>query len=51
VGDAAALADAIADLAASPPSPSAIAALSRAYSLEAAVAGIRSAAERVAAPA
>jgi glycosyltransferase involved in cell wall biosynthesis len=48
VGDADALADAIGDLAASPPAPFAIAALSRAYSLEAAVAGIRSAAERIA---
>jgi glycosyltransferase involved in cell wall biosynthesis len=44
-----ALADAIGDLVASPPSPSAIAALSRAYGLEAAVAGIRCAADRIAA--
>ena len=48
-GNPEALADAIGDLAASPPSPSAIAALSRAYSLEAAVAGIRLAADRIAA--
>ena len=49
VGDAVALADAISDLVASPPSHAAIAALSQAYSLEAAVAGIRSAAESIAA--
>jgi glycosyltransferase involved in cell wall biosynthesis len=48
VGDPEALTDAIIGLAASPPSPSAIAALSRAYSLEAAVAGIRCAADRIA---
>ena len=49
VGDTAALADAIGALAASRPCPSAIATLSRTYSLEAAVAGIRCAAERIAA--
>jgi len=49
-GDPEALADAIGDLAASPPSPSAIAALSQGYSLEAAVTGIRGAADRIAAP-
>lgn len=47
-GDPAALADAIGDLAAAPPPPSAIAALSSAYSLEAAAAGIRYAADRIA---
>jgi glycosyltransferase involved in cell wall biosynthesis len=47
-GEAAALADAIGDLMASPPSAVAIAARSQAYSLEAAAAGIRSAAERIA---
>jgi len=50
-GDPEALADAIGDLAASPPSLSGIAALSRAYSLEAAVAGIGCAVDRVAASA
>jgi glycosyltransferase involved in cell wall biosynthesis len=49
VGDPTALADAIADLAASPPSPCAIAGLSRVYSLEAAVAGICRATDRIAA--
>jgi glycosyltransferase involved in cell wall biosynthesis len=47
VGDVEALADAICGLIASPPPPSAIAARSAAYSIQAAVAGIRSAAERV----
>jgi glycosyltransferase involved in cell wall biosynthesis len=50
-GDPAALADAIGDLAASPPCPTAITALSRAYSVQAAVAGIRCAADRIAVPA
>jgi glycosyltransferase involved in cell wall biosynthesis len=50
-GDPAALSDAICALAASPPSPSAIAALSQAYSLDAAVAGIRRAADRIVAAA
>jgi glycosyltransferase involved in cell wall biosynthesis len=50
-GDPAALADAISALAAVPPSPSAIAALSRAYSLEAAVDGVRCAVDHLAAPA
>ena len=49
-GDAEALADRIGALVASPPSLSAIAALSQAYSVEAAVAGIRRAADRTAAP-
>ena len=49
VGNPEALADAIGGLIASPPSATAIAALSGAHSIEAAVAGIRSAAERVAA--
>jgi glycosyltransferase involved in cell wall biosynthesis len=48
-GNAEALADAIGDLVAAPPSASAIAALSGAYSIEAAVAGICVAAERIAA--
>jgi glycosyltransferase involved in cell wall biosynthesis len=48
-GDAEALADAIGSLAASPPSSSAIAALSQAYCIEAAVGGIRCAADRLAA--
>jgi glycosyltransferase involved in cell wall biosynthesis len=48
-GDAEALADAIGGLAASPPSSSAIAALSQAYGIEAAVDGIRCAADRLAA--
>jgi glycosyltransferase involved in cell wall biosynthesis len=47
-GDPDALADAIWQLAESPPSLPAIAALSRAYNLEAAVGGIRLAAERIA---
>ena len=50
-GDPAALSDAIGALTASPPLPSAIAALSQAYSLDAAVAGICCAADRVAAAA
>jgi glycosyltransferase involved in cell wall biosynthesis len=49
VGNPEALADAIGDFMASPPSASAIAALSRAHSIEAAITGIRSAAERIAA--
>jgi glycosyltransferase involved in cell wall biosynthesis len=49
-GDTEALAAAIADLAAAPPSPSAIAALSHTYSVDAAVAGIRRAADRVRTP-
>jgi glycosyltransferase involved in cell wall biosynthesis len=48
VGDTGALADAIGTLAASPPSSSAIAALSQAYGIEAAVDGIRCAAEHLA---
>jgi glycosyltransferase involved in cell wall biosynthesis len=48
VGNLEALADAIGGLIASPPSMTAIAALSRAHSIEAAVAGICSAAERIA---
>jgi glycosyltransferase involved in cell wall biosynthesis len=47
VGDLEALAGAIRDLVASPPSPPAIAALAGAYSLDAAVEGIRRAAERI----
>jgi glycosyltransferase involved in cell wall biosynthesis len=47
-GDLTALADAIRALVVTPPSAAAIAAVSEAYSLDAAVAGIRSAAERVA---
>jgi glycosyltransferase involved in cell wall biosynthesis len=50
-GDAEALADAIGTLAASPPSSSAIAALSQTYGIEAAVNGIRCAANQLAAPA
>jgi glycosyltransferase involved in cell wall biosynthesis len=50
-GHAEALADAIGTLAASPPSSSAIAALSQTYGIEAAVNGIRCAAVRLAAPA
>jgi glycosyltransferase involved in cell wall biosynthesis len=46
-GDPQALADAIGTIAASPPAPAAIAARSEAYSLEAAVAGIRTAADRI----
>jgi glycosyltransferase involved in cell wall biosynthesis len=46
-GDPHALADAIGNLATSPPPPAAIAALSEAYSLKAAVAGIRAAADRI----
>jgi glycosyltransferase involved in cell wall biosynthesis len=49
VGDPQALADAIGALAASPPSLSAISAVSQAYSLDAAVAGICCAADRIAA--
>jgi glycosyltransferase involved in cell wall biosynthesis len=48
-GNAEALADAIGSLARSPPSSSAIAALSQAYGIEAAVDGIRCAADRLAA--
>jgi glycosyltransferase involved in cell wall biosynthesis len=51
MGDTAALARAIGALAAAPPSSSDIAALSRAYSIEAAVDGICSAAHRLAVPA
>jgi glycosyltransferase involved in cell wall biosynthesis len=50
-GDPEALADAVAQLAASPPSPVDIASLSSAYNLEAAVAGIRRAVDRIAAAA
>src|SRR5262249_44634546 len=46
-GNREALADAIGALAVTPPSPSAIAALSEAYSIEAAVNGIRGAADRL----
>ena len=49
MGCAEALADAIGSLAASPPSSSAIVALSQAYSIEAAIDGIRCAADRLAA--
>jgi glycosyltransferase involved in cell wall biosynthesis len=48
-GDPKALADAVAQLAASPPTLADIASLSSAYSLEAAVAGIRCAVDRIAA--